>query len=132
MRLGFDCNTAWRGDDIVMLLVGLSPENDNPYVSHTHTHTNTHTQTHTHTHTHKHTQVELHVHSDGACRLTTLQELSHQNNLPYPHHSLEEFKSVVSLPNAVSSLTEFLKVFDALTNILWWVSGELVQIGWPF
>jgi len=116
MRLGFDCNTAWRGDDIVMLLVGLSPENDNPCVSHTQTHT----------------QVELHVHSDGACRLTTLQELSHQNNLPYPHHSLEKFKSVVSLPNAVSSLTEFLKVFDALTNILWWVSGELVQLGWPF
>lgn len=63
-------------------------------------------------------QVELHVHGDGACRLSTLQELSRQHNLPYPHDDLEKFREVVSLTSPSPSLEEFLKVFGAIANIL--------------
>ena len=73
----------------------------------------------THTHTQTNTQVELHLHLDGACRLSTLRDLSNQYNLSYPHDSMEEFQKVVSIPKAVSSLSEFLKVFIARSNILW-------------
>lgn len=65
-----------------------------------------------------HLQVELHVHADGSCRVSTLQELSRQYGLPYPHDNLEEFKEVVSLTTAAPSLAIFLSKFDAVLNIL--------------
>lgn len=58
------------------------------------------------------------MHLDGACRLSTLQDLSKQYSLPYPHDNLEEFKSWVSLPSAVPSLCDFLKVFTTVGEIL--------------
>jgi len=63
--------------------------------------------------------VELHVHSDGACRLETLRDLSRQYNCPYPHDDLEKFKPVVTLLNPQDSLKKFLSVFKAIGNILW-------------
>ena len=58
------------------------------------------------------------MHSDGACRLSTLQDLSRQHGCPYPHDDLDEFRKVVSLTSAAPSLKEFLSVFAAITNIL--------------
>ena len=62
--------------------------------------------------------MELHVHADGACRLSTLRDLSQKFGLSYPHDDLEKFRRVVSLPNAVPSLKDFLSVFKAITDIL--------------
>ena len=64
------------------------------------------------------TQVELHVHSDGACRLETLRDLSRKYNCPYPHDDLEAFKEKVSLSGPQDSLVAFLSVFGAINNIL--------------
>lgn len=77
-------------------------------------------------------QVELHVHLDGACRLSTLQDLARQFQLPYPYDNLEEFKKCVALPSAASSLVGFLEVFTALGEILryvWYL--QWIGISWP-
>ena len=64
-------------------------------------------------------QVELHLHIEGACRLETLRELSRQYQLDYPHDDPEEFKKCVMLLTPAPSLTDFLKVFTALGDIIW-------------
>ena len=63
-------------------------------------------------------QVELHLHGDGACRLETLRDLARQYKRPFPHDDLKKFTPCVCLPNEVGNLTEFLKVFDAIVDIL--------------
>ena len=63
-------------------------------------------------------QVELHAHSDGSCRLSTLQELSRQHGCPYPHDDLEKFREVVTLTKPSPSLQHYLSVFGAISNIL--------------
>ena len=63
-------------------------------------------------------QVELHVHADGSCRPATLQELARKHDCPYPYHDSEQFNKLVTLPSVMPSLTEFLKVFDVVKNIL--------------
>lgn len=63
-------------------------------------------------------QVELHVHCDGACRLSTLQDLSRRQGCPYPHDDVDQFKQLVTLSSPASSLTDFLKKFATITDIL--------------
>ena len=58
------------------------------------------------------------MHSDGACRLETLRELSRQYKCPYPHDDKEKFRRVVTLVEPQDSLKAFLSVFGAIGNIL--------------
>ena len=55
---------------------------------------------------------------DGACRMSTLRELSRQQNLDYPHDDEEAFAEYVKLLSPAPSLADFLKVFGSINKIV--------------
>ncbi|KAL5493624.1 hypothetical protein EMCRGX_G014828 [Ephydatia muelleri] len=64
-------------------------------------------------------KVELHLHGDGACRLSTLFELSKcgQNGINFPADP-EQFKPFVCCTGKQPSLQDFLKVFPNIIKII--------------
>ena len=68
------------------------------------------------------------MHAIGACRLSTLQELCKQYDVPYPHGDLDQFREVVAVTKPQPSLTEFLKPFVAIRKLIrWGGGGEMFQ-----